>query len=321
MLSRRECLQTGAAATLVATAGAPAGAAVVAAPTVRTPVDFRVPRGACDTHVHLYDPARFPYVSTPAGRPPPATAGQLGALQKALHLDRVVIVTPTAYVTDNAATLDAIAQLGVGRARGVAMIDETTSRGELQRLHAGGVRGVRLVLVAAKDPAAVSRRLDTLQVQLDGLGIHPELFARPALLAALKNRLNAYPGPIAIDHLAGIDAGQGVDQPGFREVLDLVASGKAYVNLSGAYWASKKAPDYPDVQPFFRALLAANPDRLLWGSDWPHPGIIPVRAPDDIKVPQDIDDGRVLNLLGDWFVDAATRRKILVDNPARLYGF
>ena len=125
------------------------------------------------------------------------------------------------------------------------------------------------------------------------------------------------------DHFAGAEAALGSQQPGFDAVLRLVGNGKAYVKISGAYRASHAAPDYPDVAPLARALIAANPERLVWGSDWPHPDSSKVagRKPTDIAPALPIDDGRVLNLLAEWAPDAATRKAILVDNPKRLYGF
>ena len=143
------------------------------------------------------------------------------------------------------------------------------------------------------------------------------------MVTALKNRFAAAPVPLVFDHFAGAQAALGVDQPGFGDVLDLVESGKAYVKISGAYRASRAAPDYADVIPLAKALIAANPDRIVWGTDWPHPNSV---TPSDRKVTDvtplfQIDDGALLNQLPVWAPDAATREKILVTNPARLYGF
>jgi predicted TIM-barrel fold metal-dependent hydrolase len=147
-----------------------------------------------------------------------------------------------------------------------------------------------------------------------------QFYARLPVLAALKDRLTAMPMHPVFDHFAGAKAALGVGQPGFDVVLDLVRSGKAYVKISGAYRASDQAPDYANVAPLARALIGANPDRIIWGSDWPHPGP-PAKLPTDINQPFPVDDGRLLNLLAEWAPDAVTRHKILVDNPARLYGF
>ena len=296
-----------------------------AAPTVKTPVGFEVPRGACDCHVHVFEPARFPYWSGRGYTPPPATAPELLALQHALHMDRVVIVTPSVYGTDNAATLDGMRQLGPQRARGVAVIDEATSPAQLDAMARAGIRGVRVNLEQAGvfDPAASAKRLDAAVRQIAGRPWHLQIYARLSVLAALKDQLAALPVPVVLDHFAGARAALGPQQPGFDAVLDLVRAGKAYVKISGAYRASDKAPDYPDVAPLARALVAANPDRLVWGSDWPHPdaAAVPGRKPTDTAPALPIDDGRVLNLLAGWAPDPAIRARILVENPARLYGF
>ena len=133
----------------------------------------------------------------------------------------------------------------------------------------------------------------------------------------------ASPVPAVFDHFGGAQAELGVDQPGFSDLLDLVKSGKAYVKISGAYRASKLEPDYADAAPLARALIAANPERIIWGSDWPHPDSVtpPGKSPTDVTPLFQIDDGRLLNQLPVWAPDAAIRKKILVDNPARLYGF
>jgi predicted TIM-barrel fold metal-dependent hydrolase len=235
-----------------------------------------------------------------------------------------VIVTPSVYGTDNSATLDGIKQLGV-RARGVAVIGKDTSAADLDAMQAGGIKGVRVNLEqgGVTDPAAAEKLLDAALAQVGGRPLHMQVYARLSVVAALKDRLGALPMPIVFDHFAGAQAALGIDQPGFGAVLDLVKSGKAYVKISGAYRASKNAPDYADTAPLARALIASNADRIIWGSDWPHPDsyITPGRKATDIAPPMVVDDGRVLNLLAEWAPDEATRKKILVDNPARLYGF
>ena len=144
-----------------------------------------------------------------------------------------------------------------------------------------------------------------------------------AVIAAIKDLVRASPVPVVFDHFGGASAALGLNQPGFAELLALVRSGKAYVKVSGAYRASGKSTDYADVAPFARALIAANADRIIWGTDWPHPDSATGagRKPDVVRPFLQIDDGRLLNLLPVWAPDAAIRKKILVDNPARLYGF
>jgi predicted TIM-barrel fold metal-dependent hydrolase len=318
MFTRRNAIKlAGAAGALSMTGRADA------ASTVRTPVDFKVPPGACDCHVHVFpDPARFPFWSGRGYTPPVATASDLLALQHALHMDRVVIVTPSVYGTDNAATLDGMRQLGRKRARGVAVIGPATTKAEIDTMDKAGVRGIRVNLESngVTDPAAAATNLDAAVAMIKDTGWHMQFYARLPVIAALKDRLAAMPMPAVFDHFAGTKAVLGVDQPGFDVVLGLVRSGKAYVKISGAYRASDETPNYPKVAPLAKALIAANPERVIWGSDWPHPGPAG-RTPMDINVPFPVDDGRLLNLMAEWAPDAATRKMILVDNPARLYGF
>jgi predicted TIM-barrel fold metal-dependent hydrolase len=149
------------------------------------------------------------------------------------------------------------------------------------------------------------------------------MFTSLAMISAIKDIVATSPVPVVFDHFGGALAELGAEQPGFADLLELVRSGKAYVKISGAYRASKLAPDYPDVVPLARALIAANSDRIIWGSDWPHPNSTtpPGRKPTDLTPLFQIDDGRLFNQLVVWAPEAATRKKILVDNPAQLYRF
>ena len=151
---------------------------------------------------------------------------------------------------------------------------------------------------------------------------HVQMFTSLAMISAIKDLVAASPVPVVFDHFGGAQAALGPEQPGFADLTDLVRTGKAYVKISGAYRASDLAPYYPDAAPLARALIAANPDRIVWGTDWPHPNSVTPRDADRPVTPLfQIDDGRLLNQLPVWAPDAATRKKILVDNPARLYGF
>ncbi len=327
-LTRRDGLKLGVAVAVGARAAtAPAAArASEAAPTVRTAVDFAVPEGACDCHVHVFpDPAAFPFWEGRGYTPPVATAADLLALQTALHMDRVVIVTPSVYGTDNRATLDGMRRLGPGRARGVAVIGADTTAAELDAMHAAGVRGIRVNLETAGivDPAASAKRLEDAVARIRGRPWHLQIYARLGVIEAVQARLRAVPVPVVFDHFAGADAAKGAGQAGFGTVLDMVRAGTAFVKISGAYRASSASPDYADVAPLARALIAANAGQLVWGSDWPHPDSSKVagRGPTDLAPALPIDDGRVLNLLAAWAPEAATRRTILVETPARLYDF
>lgn len=257
--------------------------------------------------------------------PPSATPATLLELHRALGLERVVLVQPSIYGTDNSALLDGLRQLGPGRARGVAVVGEGAPEATLDALNAAGVRGLRINLETGgeADPAVAQRKLQVAIAQCQPREWHIQLYTRPAVIAALVSALPASPVLLVFDHFAGAKAELGVAQPGFDAVLALVRSGTAYVKLSAPYRVSAKPPPYDDVRPLVEALVAANAERLLWGSDWPHtdPTRASGRAATEIAPDLPIDDGLVLNQLARWVPDAATRRLILADNPARLYGF
>jgi len=230
-------------------------------------------------------------------------------------------VQPSVYGVDNACTLDAMKKLGPARSRGVAVIDKTIGRDQIDTMAAAGVRGVRLNFETAgeSNPENARRRVLETAEQLLGRNWHIQFNAALPLVVALKDALAAVPMPVVIDHFARAKAKDGVNQAGFDVLLALVKSGKAYVKLSATYRISDQPPHYPDAPPIAQALIAANPDRMLWGSNWPHPGRGNTR--EDLAPPYPSDDGAQLNQLPKWAADAAIRRKVLVDNPARLYGF
>jgi predicted TIM-barrel fold metal-dependent hydrolase/predicted NBD/HSP70 family sugar kinase len=328
-----------AASTAVVRRGAsPSGAGKRPAPRMRgrtirpsqpkTALSFAVPEGACDCHVHVFGrAATFPFAARRGYTPPPASAAQLLALQAALKLSRVVIVQPSVYGSDNSCTLDGMRRLGA-RARGVAVIDEATSNAALDQMHRAGIRGVRVNLATAgeSDPAQARRNLAAAVARVAPLGWHVQVYTELSVIAALKDEVARLGVPIVFDHFGGAQAAGGpaggVGQPGFAALLALVTAGHAYVKVSAAYRSSNKAPAYDDVAPLAEALIAANPDRILWGTDWPHPhAAAPGAALDRVTPSYDIDDGLALNQLQLWAPNAAIRRKILVANPARLYDF
>lgn len=302
-------------------------AAVGAAPPMPgTPVNFDVPPGACDCHVHLIgNRTAFPMAVNRVYTPPEASASELLALQNALHFDRVVLVQPSFYGADNAAMLDGLRRLGPARARGVAVVDPATPAAVLDALKAAGAVGIRINLETAgqTDPALARARLNAAAAMCAPRGWHVQIYTRASVIGALTHDLSDMPVPLVFDHFGGIQAGQGETQAGFDAVLSLLRAGKAYVKISAAYRATKATAPYTDVAPFARAIVAANAERVLWGSDWPHTDAakIPGRSPTAISPDLPIDDGLVLNQLPIWAPDPAIRRKILVDNPARLYGF
>ncbi len=321
MLSRRDVLLASVAAgvamktrTVLAKAAQPA-----------TPVNFDVPAGAVDCHTHIHpDPAKFPFYDKRVYTPELASPEEMSALHKALHMQRVVIVTPSIYGPDNSPTLFGMKARGAD-ARGVAVIDDKTSESDLDAMGKEGFRGIRLNLATGgvSDPNAGRQRFATAVERMKARGWHIQLYTSLAMITAIKELVATAPMPIVFDHFGGAQAALGVDQPGFADLLELVKSGKAYVKISGAYRASKLGPDYSDAAPLAKALIAANSDRIVWGTDWPHPDSVtpPGKQITDVTPLFQIDDGRLLNQLPVWAPDAATRKKILVDNPARLYGF
>jgi predicted TIM-barrel fold metal-dependent hydrolase len=323
MLTRRHALYCMGGASVSLTAHGKVALAM--ADTVRTAVNFDIPAGACDCHVHVFaDPAQFPFATDRVYTPPAASVEALLDLQRALRLERVVIVQPSVYGTDNAATLDALRRIG-RNARGVAVIDKSTPPTALDEMAAAGVRGVRLNLETTQrsDPSTAKALLDATVAQIAGRNWHIQLYTSPTVIAALKDHLAELPTPLVFDHFGAAKAALGVAQPGFDALVELVKSGRAYVQISGAYRISDKAPDFADATPLAQALVSANPDRVVWGSDWPHPNSSYGRGRplSEISPPVAVDDGLLLNQLPKWVPDPATSRKILVDNPAQLYGF
>jgi predicted TIM-barrel fold metal-dependent hydrolase len=290
-----------------------------------TAVNFDVPAGACDCHTHIHaDSEKFPFFSGRVYTPEPASPEEMTALHKALHIERVVIVTPSVYGPDNSATLYGMKARGP-TARGVAVIDDKTPEGDLDMMQQAGFRGIRLNLATGgvNDPAIGRPRFQAAVDRVKVRGWHVQLFTSLGMISGIKDLVMASPVPVVFDHFGGAQADLGLDQPGFADLLELVKSGRAFVKISGAYRASKLAPDYPDAAPLARALIAANAERIIWGTDWPHPDSVtpPGRKITDVTPLFQIDDGRLLNQLAVWAPDAAIRKKILVDNPARLYGF
>jgi predicted TIM-barrel fold metal-dependent hydrolase len=290
-----------------------------------TPVNFEIPAGACDCHTHIHpDPEKFPFFAGRVYTPELASPEEMAALHKALRMQRVVIVTPSIYGTDNSATLFGMKARGAD-ARGVAVIDDKTPDSELDAMGRAGVRGVRLNLATGgtNDPAVARPRFANAVARMKPRNWHVQIYTNPGMIAAIKDAVATSPVPVVFDHFGGAQAEKGVDQPGFADLVDLVRSGKAYVKISGAYRVSKLAPEYTDVIPLAKALIGANPDRIVWGTDWPHPDSVtpPGKTPTDVTPLHQIDDGRLLNQLPVWAPDPTIRKKILVDNPARLYGF
>ncbi len=290
-----------------------------------TPVNFEIPAGACDCHTHIHgDVEKFPFFAGRVYTPEPASPEEMSALHKALNMERVVVVTPSVYGTDNSSSQYGMMPRGAN-ARGVAVINDKTPESDLDAMHKAGFRGIRLNLATGgtNDPTIARARLQAGIERVKDRGWHVQMFTNLAMISAIKDIVAASPVPVVFDHFGGAESALGVEQPGFSDLVELVKSGKAYVKISGAYRASKLAPDYADCVPLAQALIAANSDRIVWGTDWPHPDSVtpPGRKPTEVTALFQIDDGQLLNQLPIWAPDAAIRKKILVDNPAKLYGF
>jgi predicted TIM-barrel fold metal-dependent hydrolase len=292
-----------------------------------TPVNFEIPPHACDCHTHLYgDPQKFPlspehlYTPEPEGMQP----ADMSALHRALHIERVVIVTPSVYgPNNNSATLYGMKARGAN-ARGMAVVNDKTPDSDFDSMYRAGFRGARIITTATglPDPASARPIYQWAAAQFKKHNWHIQIYANLAVVSAIKDLVHASGVPTVFDHFGGLQAALGLQQPGFADLLELLRSGSAYVKISAPYRSSSKAPDYSDVTPFAKELIESNPDRILWGTDWPHPApIAPGAKPSDAMPMFQIDDGRLLNQLAIWAPDPAIRKKILVDNPVRLYGF
>jgi predicted TIM-barrel fold metal-dependent hydrolase len=284
-----------------------------------TPVNFEVPAGACDCHTHIHgDPAKYPWFPGRTYTPEMALPEEMAALHKALRMQRVVIVTPSVYGPDNSATIDGMQARGKD-ARGVAVIDDKTTDAELDRLAKLGFKGIRLNLSTAgvSDPNVARQRFLAAAERVKSRNWHVQLNTTLPVIAAMKDALAASPVPIVFDHFGNANEALGVDQPGFQDLVALVKSGKAYVKISVT---AGPRENYGYFTPLAQMLIAANVDRCLWGTNWPHPNSVN-GSTEKVSPLFQVDNGLVLNLLPVWAPDAAVRKKILVDNPARLYEF
>ena len=280
-------------------------------PDPHPPTAFDVPPDACDAHCHIFGPAhRFPFAADRAYTPPDSGIDEFDALQQRLGLSRAVFVQASCHGTDNSAMVDAI-ERGAGRYAGVAMIDESFTDADIGRLHDVGVRGTRFNFVAHLGGAP---ELDVFWRIVDRVvpfGWHIVLHFDAKDLPSYADLLDRMPCPFVIDHMARVPTSDGLDQAPFQALLDVLNDERAWVKISGAERLTADGPPpYDDVVPFAQALIAAAPDRVLWGTDWPHPNVR--------HMP---DDGDLVDLLAAFAPDEATRHRILVTNPERLYDF
>jgi predicted TIM-barrel fold metal-dependent hydrolase len=270
---------------------------------------WKAPPLSCDCHFHIFGPYdRFPLDAGRHYDPPAALIPAYLRMAEALGIGRMVIVQPSVYGTDNECSLDAAERFGLDRARVVAVIDDSFDEAALRAMHARGTRGVRFNAVSGNGTPL--DQLDTLARRIAPLGWHLQVYAEGRQLPELAPRLAALPVPVVIDHMGGVRTAEGVNGAGFQALLRLLEAPRTYVKLCG-YRISSAGPPFADVAPFARALLDASPDGCLWGTDWPHPSLSDWMP----------EDGALLDLLGEWAPGAAERKRVLVDNPTRLYGF
>jgi predicted TIM-barrel fold metal-dependent hydrolase len=268
------------------------------------------PPGTCDAHMHLFPVGdRYPLTPARSYSPPPAPLEHYRRVMAALGIARAVLVQASIHGTDNRMLLDVLRD-EPETFRGIAVVDSTVGDAELEALNAAGVRGVRINLLYGGGVGF--SEAEALKARIRALGWHFQFLIDVARVERLGARLAALGVPAVIDHMGHMSGGADLANPGFQDVLALLREGRAWVKLSGPYrFSAEPLPPYGDTIALSRALIEAAPSQLVWATDWPHPAL-------SKPMPQ---DAALLDLLSEWTTDAALRRRILVDNPARLYGF
>jgi len=278
-------------------------------PNTRTP-KVKFPRGACDCHSHVFGPqTRYPFLPHAAYIAPESPTENYVRMLKTIGCERAVIVQPSVYGTDNSAMLDAL-RSGLFQFRGVAVVRPDITDRELQTYNDAGVRGIRVNLSSAT-PGMTLDQARRMLPRLKALGWHIQFFLDLKTMPDAVEKLGALDITIVIDHFGRVHAQEGVQGAAFQRLLQLVRRPNCWAKLIGPYFLSSRRPDFPDVAPLAQAVVAAAPERVVWGTDWPHPsshGAMP-------------NDGDLADMLAAWVPDEAQRRRVLVDNPARLYGF
>jgi predicted TIM-barrel fold metal-dependent hydrolase len=290
--------------------GARAAQLVVPNSTGTEPASLKAPPGSCDCHHHIYDAVAFPPVSPQSRMQVDASITEYKLLQRRLGLTRDIVVTPAPYVTDNRVTVDAIKRLGAN-ARGVAVLHPDVTDTQLKQLDDAGIRGIRFSIA---DTTIANTRVDMIEPlakRIAPLGWHVQINMGADQIARLENLWNRLPAQIVFDHMGHIPQPQGTAHPAFGVISRLVAKGRTWVKLSVTYDNTKDGPPgYADITHVAQAYVKAAPERMVWGSNWPHPN--------ETSKP---DDALVFDLMSKWAPDDVTRRRILVENPEALYGF
>ncbi len=274
-------------------------------------IAFAMPPGATDTHFHIIGtPPAHPFTPERVYTPPPAPVSACREMHGRLGIERAVIVTPSCHGTHNEITLEAIEAYGPQNARGICVVPPDVSDAALERLNGGGVRGLRLNVLFGGGVGLDAFR--SLAPRAKELGWHVQLLIDVSEnLAEIEADIRAIGIDVVVDHMGHLPAGKGTTDPGFQRLLGLVSDGLAWAKLSGCDRIATDAPLYEDAIPFAHALLDAGPDRMVWGTDWPHVSKFEIMP----------DDGILLNRLAVYAPDEELRKRVLVDNPARLYGF
>ena len=268
---------------------------------------LKAPANAADCHIHIYD-ARF---QPPVGKPLHGTVSDYRLLQKRIGVSRVVIVQPRNYATDNSVTVDAIKQLGIENARGIAVLHPTVTEPELKRLNEAGIRGIRFTLGNAKHAVVSIDMIEPLAKLIAPYGWHVQLNMDPQQVIDSAAMLKRLPTQIVFDHMGKPPMPAGINHESHKVIRSLIDASRAWVKISGAYIVSEIGPPtYADATNVAQEFVRAVADRGVWGSDWPHPG--PTVHP---------DDALLFDLLSVWAPDEKVRNQILVDNPKTLYGF
>ena len=277
------------------------------------PPKLKAPANASDCHMHLYDPRFAESNPRPGLNPKNAAVQDYRLLQKRIGTTRVVVVTPRNYATDNRVTVDALAQLGAN-ARGVAVVHPTVADAELKSLNDAGVRGIRFSLGEPTTAVVSFDMVEPLAKRIADLGWHVQFNVDGDQIVAHADLLARLPSQIVFDHMGHPTLPAGVEHESFGIMRRLIDKGRAWIKLSGAYSNSTIGPpSYPEATKIAQAFVKAAPERMVWGSDWPHPG-------EQNKTPLP-NDALLFDLLAAWAPDEATRNRILVTNPEALYGF
>lgn len=280
-------------------------------PDTRTP-DYSAPAGACDAHCHVFGPGdKFPYAPTRKYTPPDAPKEKLASLHGKLGIDRAVIVQASCHGTDNSAMLDAIASSG-GRYLGVCNASDTFTKDDFARLHDGGIRGVRFNFVKHLGGAPDLGKMWKVVRKLENLPWQVELHFDAGDLLEFEHVIDDMPLPVVIDHMGRVPVADGVQQAPFQALLRKFADcDHLWIKISGSERISEAGPPFTDAVPFARALIEVAADRVLWGTDWPHPNIKRFMP----------NDGDLVDLIPKIIDDESTRKQVLVENPERLFGF